>query len=255
MRREIFSDHRFKIMMTLLIVIVGSLDLWASFHWERGGKAGIAGTFAVELGKADENYRLPIKKLQSGSPLSIAGASVGDAIKFDHIGDHGRALDTREWIGLTIYKQASPLYGEHFLLQPKENPEVTNNPMIASATTFLQLLTTYLVIVIVSLLSWRQASNVPLRFLALAMLTMVMDTVLDLIPGGGLQDFLTTYVNPIQLFVGYVFFSYFCLIYPAEQAHWRKAWVRVGFCLYLFMYAAYALYHLLNALEYLPWLI
>jgi signal transduction histidine kinase/CheY-like chemotaxis protein/HPt (histidine-containing phosphotransfer) domain-containing protein len=85
------------------------------------------------------------------------------------------------------------------------------------------------------------------------MLVIIPDTFIPYLPGGVLQDFLSIYLFPIELFVGYVFFTYFCLIFPESRPHWRLPWVRYGFYAYAGLFASYTLYHIFLKLGMLPW--
>lgn len=238
--------------MLTLVAVFGVLDLWASSYWQSKAVPHIAAELGATFGTPNRDYRLPIEQLKPESPLSHLGAKLGDHVKFDHVGDQARLLTLGDRIGLRLYRSgANSDQGEHHQLVAI--PKNLRHAEIWSAVALLQFATTFIAIFIISMLVWRHANSVPMRALAIAMMAIIPDTFIIYFPGGALQDFLTLYVFPIELFVGYVFFTYFCLVFPESRPHWRLPAVRVVFFLYALCFASYTFCHIFLKLELLPW--
>lgn len=244
--------------MLSLVLIFGLLDLWANMNWQRAAVPGVAAELGVEFGAPDQAYRLPIVKLQDDSPLLKAGAREGDHVVFARTADAGRLLGTDEQIALSLFRHTfahaeanAPETGEPLLLRPI--PKKLQHTEIWQAITIVQFATSYLALVIIAILVLRHYKSIPMRALAFAMMAIVPDTFIAFLPGGALQNFLSVVLFPVELFVGYVFFTYFCLIFPENDAHWRHAWVRRGFVVYAALFACYTVYHILLQSGLLPW--
>ena len=248
--------------MLSLVLVFGILDIWANNHWRRAAAPGIAAELGVEFGAPDKAYRLPIEKLEMDSPLVKAGAKKGDHVVFARTADAGRLLGTDEQIELSLFRHTvahgeedvaadAPEVGEKLVVQPI--PKKLLHTDIWQAITIVQFATSYLALAIITVLVLRHTKNIPMRVLAFAMMAIVPDTFIAFLPGGAIQNFLSIVLFPIELFVGYVFFTYFCLIFPESDAHWRHLWVRRGFFLYAALFAIYTVYHILLQSGLLPW--
>ncbi len=270
MAKALLSHLRFKILMLTLVAVFGVLDLWASSYWQRSAGPKIAAELGATFGAPDRYYRLPIEQLKPESPLLQAGARVGDHVVFDRIGDESRLLAMEDRIGLRWYpaNQASAQVksahqgaevsqhvtqhvSQHLILQPI--PKNLRHAEIWLAITLTQFATTFIALFIISMLVLRHANSMPMRVLAIAMLAIIPDTFIPYLPSGDLQDFLTLYVFPIELFVGYVFFTYFCLVFPESRPHWRLASVRLLFYVYALCFASYTFCYIFLKLGILPW--
>ncbi|MBC3807230.1 response regulator [Undibacterium seohonense] len=252
MTKAILSNLQYKMLMLTLLAVFGVLDLWASSFWQNKGVPHIAAEIGATFGAPNRDYRLPIEQLKPESSLSALGAQRGDLVKFDHVGDQARLLTMADQIGLRLYRAgANSDQGEHHQLAVI--PKNLHHADIWSAVALLQFATTFIAIFIISMLVCRHANSVPMRALAIAMMAIIPDTFIIYFPGGALQDFLTLYVFPIELFVGYVFFTYFCLVFPESRPHWRLPAVRVVFYLYALCFASYTFCHIFLKLELLPW--
>lgn len=244
--------------MLSLVLVFGLLDLWANMNWQRAAVPGVAAELGVEFGAPDQAYRLPIEKLQEDSPLSKAGAKVGDHVVFARTADASRLLGTDELIALSLFRHTwsheesdASEVGETLSLQPI--PKKLQHTDIWQAITVVQFATSYLALVIITILVLRHPKSIPMRALAFAMMAIVPDTFIAFLPGGVVQNVLAIVLFPLELFVGYVFFTYFCLIFPESDAHWRHGWVRRGFFVYAALFACYTLYHILLQSGWLPW--
>ncbi|MBY0574758.1 MAG: response regulator, partial [Undibacterium sp.] len=186
------------------------------------------------------------------SPLLKEGVKVGDHVIFDHVGDQSRLLALDDQVGLLWFPaNAMPDQARH--LQLRTIPKNLHPVEIWLAVTLLQFATTFIAIFIILMLVWRHPNSVPMRALALAMMAIIPDTFISYLPGGVFQDILTLYLFPIELFVGYVLFTYFCLIFPESRPHWRLPWVRRLFYAYVLCFASFTLCHIFLNLELLPW--
>ncbi|MBC3833409.1 response regulator [Undibacterium amnicola] len=252
MTKALLTNLQFKILMLTLVLVFGVLDFWASSYWQRSAAPNIAAELGVTFSAPDRQYRLPIEHLKPDSPLYKAGARVGDHLVFDHIGDESRLLAMDDQISLRWYRANEPTdRGQHLLVQPI--PKNLRHAEIWLAITLTQFATTFIALFIISMLVWQHTNSVPMRVLAIAMLAIIPDTFIPYLPGGALQDFLTLYVFPIELFVGYVFFTYFCLIFPESRPHWRLRSVRLLFYAYVVCFASYIFCHIFLKLGMLPW--
>lgn len=252
MTKASLSQLQFKILMLVLLLMFGALDLQASREWQRAAAPGVAADLGVVFGARDREFRLPIEKLQDQSPLLKAGAKPGDKVVFDRPGDEGRFLTPEDRVGIKLYRaKQTPANPEHLQLQPVLKN--LRHAEIWQLTFLFQLATTYIALFIIAALVWRYSNSMPMRALALAMLAIIPDTIIPYLPGGALQDLLSIYLFPIELFVGYVFFTYFCLIFPEDRPHWRLPAVRLLFYVYALCFACFALCQILLKLEMLPW--
>lgn len=252
MKSALLSNTQFKTLMFSLVLIFGALNMWATSQWERAAAPRVAAELGVVLGAPDQNYRLPIEKMTTASSLATVGAQVGDHVIFENPGDDGRLLARDDRVVLRLYRASSDkAVFEKVTVQPvlKNLAHAT----IWQAITVVQFATTYIALIIIALISWRHLASCAMRILAIAMIVIIPDTFIPYLPGGVLQDFLSVYLFPIELFVGYVFFTYFCLIFPEDRPHWRLAWVRYGFYVYAGLFAMYTVYHIFLKLEMLPW--
>lgn len=247
--------------MLSLVVVFGLLDLWANNYWQRAAAPGVAAELGVVFGTPDQAYRLPIEKLQADSPLAKLGAKAGDHVVFARTADASRLLGTDEQIALSLFRhtaahdesdvsEVSEL-GEAVVVRPI--PKKLLHTDIWRAITMVQFATSYLALAIIAVLVLRHTKSIPMRALSFAMLAIVPDTFIAFLPGGALQNFLSVVLFPLELFVGYVFFTYFCLIFPESDAHWRNDWVRRGFAVYVALFACYTVYHILLQSGLLPW--
>nr|WP_315485750.1 response regulator [uncultured Undibacterium sp.] len=252
MKSTILSNTQFKALMFSLVLLFGVLNIWATTHWERAAAPQVAAELGVVFGAPDQSYRLPIEKIIPSSPLAAIGAKVGDYVIFENPGDDGRLLAREDRVALRLYRGSSDKnVFEAVSVQP-----VLKNLAHASAwqaITLVQFATTYIALLIIAIISWRHLASSAMRILAIAMLVIIPDTFIPYLPGGELQDFLSVYLFPIELFVGYVFFTYFCLIFPEDRPHWRLSWVRYGFYVYAGIFASYTVYHIFLKLGMLPW--
>ena len=110
------------------------------------------------------------------------------------------------------------------------------------AITLVQFATTYIALFIITMLALRHAGSIPMRVLSFAMLAIVPDTFISYLPWD--HKILSVYLFPIEVFVGYVYFTYFCLIFPEGRPHWDKAGTLGFLCLrvhFLVSYNAYIL--------------
>ncbi|MBC3872982.1 ATP-binding protein [Undibacterium flavidum] len=258
MTKALLSNLQFKILMLSLVVIFGVLDFWASSYWQRSAAPQVAAELGVTFGTPDKNYRLPIEKLSAASPLLLAGAKPGDLIVFDRLGDQSRLLVVDDRVGVRWFKvsasdKTDPPESAAIHLQLQPIPKNLRYADILLGITLTQFSTTFIALFIICMLVWRHANSVPMRALAFAVLAIIPDTFIPFLPGGALQDFLTVFVFPIELFVGYVYFTYFCLIFPEDRPHWRLSSVRWLFYVYVLCFASYTLCHILIKLGMLPW--
>jgi len=252
MTKALLTNLQFKILMLTLVLAFGVLDIWASSYWQRSAAPSVAAELGATFLAPDRQYRLPIEHLKPDSPLYKAGARIGDHVVFDHIGDESRLLAMDEQISLRWYPLNDATdQGQYLHLQPI--PKNLRHAEIWLATTLTQFATTFIALFIISMLVWQHANSVPMRALAIAMLAIIPDTFIPYLPGGALQDFMTLYVFPIELFVGYVFFTYFCLIFPESRPHWRLRSVRMLFYVYAVCFASYTFCHIFLKLGMLPW--
>jgi len=252
MKTALLTNTQFKTLMISLVLIFGVLNIWASTQWERAAAPAVAAELGVVFGAADKNYRLPIEKLNPNSPLALAGAKLGDHVVFENSGDDGRLLARQDQIALRLYRNQADIENfEPLVVQPmlKNLAHAT----VWQAITIVQFATTYIALLIIGLIAWRHPASCAMRILAIAMLVIIPDTFIPYLPGGALQEWLSVYLFPIELFVGYVFFTYFCLIFPESRPHWDIPWVRFGFYLYAGLFASYTVYHILLKLGMLPW--
>ncbi|MBR7801555.1 hybrid sensor histidine kinase/response regulator [Undibacterium fentianense] len=247
-----FSDWHYKIVMLTLVVVLGILDIWASSQWQRKAAPLVAGEIGAIFGVPDRHYRLPIEKLEPGSPLLKAGAKVGDRVVFEQLGDQSRLLSLDEQVRLWWFPsgETTPV-GKLLVLSP--HPKNLRHAEIWLSVTLLQFATTFIAMFIILMLVRRHANSTPMRALAMAMMAIIPDTFITYLPGGALQNWLTAYLFPIELFVGYVFFTYFCLIFPESRPHWRLRWVRIVFYIYALFFASYTCCYIAQNLELLPW--
>ncbi len=242
--------------MLSLVLFFGVLDIWGSLYWQRAAGPGIAAELGITLGTPDRDYRLPIEAIQSYSPLQQHQVKLGDRLVFEHAGDENRLFSVEDTVGMYLYRNtkvsgsggAAPEY-----LQIKPVPKMIRHAEFWRAITLVQFATTYIALFIITLLVWRHPGNVPMRVLSFAMLAIVPDTFISFLPCGVLQDFLSVYLFPIEVFVGYVYFTYFCLIFPEGRPHWNKPWVRWGFYLYVGLFATYTITYILLRVGLLPW--
>lgn len=246
------SNSQFRVLILSLVLFFGVLDVWGSMHWQRAAGPGYAADLKVALGAADRYYRLPIERLATDSPLSAHGAKPGDAIVFEHPGDDGRLYSVHDEIGVYLFRQAQPVTATPEYLKLKPVAKELQQTQGWQAITLVQFATTYIALFIITMLALRHAGSIPMRVLSFAMLAIVPDTFISYLPCGPLQDFLSVYLFPIEVFVGYVYFTYFCLIFPEGRPHWDKAWVRWGFYVYACIFASYTIAYILVRVGWLP---
>ncbi|MFC0348887.1 ATP-binding protein [Undibacterium danionis] len=238
--------------MLTLIVLLSVLNIWANSRWQHMVTRQITAELGANFGTPNREHRLPIVGLNPESHLAKAGAKIGDHVVFDHVGDQSRYLLIDEQVGLRWFPSDAVVeQGQHLQL-----PLILKRVPHFEAwfgVTLIQFATSFVVIFIILMLVWRHANSVPMRVLAIAMMAIIPDIFIPYLPNGALQDFLTVYVFPIELFVGYVFFTYFCLIFPENRPHWRLSWVRVLFYVYALCFASYTFCLIFLQLGMLPW--
>lgn len=249
MKKAIFTKAQYQFLMLSLVLIFGVLNVWGSFGWERLGAPNVAADLGLVTGVPDRYCRRTIDQIKPESPLASLGARAGDQILFKNPGDVSRLIAMGERVDIQLFRQERSYpelngfpQGEPHQVYP--SAKNWRHSDIWSSIAIVQFATSYIALVIITLLVLRHADNVPMRVLALAMMAVVPDTFIAYLPGSPLQDFLTTYLFPIELFVGYVFFAYFCLIFPEGNPHWRFAWVRRLFFVYAFLFACYVVFHI-----------
>lgn len=238
--------------MFSLVLFFGSLNIWGSLHWQRAAGPGVAGDLGLVLASADRDYRLPIETITTRSPLLPYGVKPGDRIVFEHPGDEGRLFAVDDRIGIYLFRQDHSGKPQPEYLEVQPVPKQLKQAEVWQAISLVQFATTYIVLFIIGMLAWKHAASVPMRVLSVAMLAIVPDTFISYLPCGPLQDFLAVYVFPIEVFVGYVYFTYFCLIFPEGRRHWDKAWVRYGFYVYVALFASYTIAYILVRIGWLP---
>lgn len=251
MKKALLSDMQFKITMLSLLVVFAVLDVWASTYWERASVPGVAADLGAVFATPDQDYRLPIVRLSPNSALTRMGAMEGDHVVFDSRGDEGRLLAVGEQVGLTLYRAHRPQLAEHVYL-PTIPKKVTHSDTM-QIVNLVQFATTFMVLLIIGMIVLQHSNNAPMRALAFAMLAIIPDTFIGYLPSGAIQDFLEVFLFPIELLIGYVYFTYFCLIFPEGRAHWNLKWVRLTFYCYAVLFASYSFYYIFFRLGLLPW--
>lgn len=256
MNKPFLSNAQFKTLMLSLVLFFGVLDIWGSFYWQRAAGPGVAADLGAVLGAPDRQYRLPVENIYPGSPLLQHGIQPGDRFVFEHPGDENRLFSVDDNIGVYLYRQSSSdgakqSAPEYIQLKPvaKKIPQSE----MWQAITLVQFATTYIALLIITWIVIRHPGSVPMRVLAFAMLAIIPDTFISFLPCGPLQDFLSVYLFPVEVFVGYVYFTYFCLIFPEGRPHWNKPWVRWGFYVYVALFATYTISYILLRVGLLPW--
>lgn len=252
MKTPLLSNLQFRLLMFSLVLFFGAIAVWGSFYWQRAAGTGVAGHLGVAFAAADRDYRLPIESISADSPLQQYGVQVGDRIVFEHPGDEGRLFTVDDRVGIYLFRKAanSMAAPEHLRVQPI--PKILKQAEVWQAITLVQFATSYIALFIIVMLAWKHVSSVPMRILSIAMLAIVPDTFIPYLPCGPLQDFLAVFVFPIEVFVGYVYFTYFCLIFPEDRRLWDKTWVRYGFYVYVALFASYTITYILVRMGWLP---
>lgn len=224
MNKQMLSIFQWRCLLVVLGLLVLSLDIWASMHWERSAVAFRVGTLGVSLGAPDRDNFRPIVKIADGSPLSALSATPGNAIKFDHPEDSLRVLSTDEPVGLTL---RTGLQFRHALLTPMPDPLVVNQPFLAKAGAFVTWAQVFITLLLAMIIGWSRADSTAMRVFALILLNNSPFSVWNILPSGTLSYLLVDF-RLVNLWIVYVGFAYFSLIYPEELGYRWGQWTRRG---------------------------
>jgi hypothetical protein len=233
MNKSLLSVNQWKCLLVALCLYCAGINLWAVVNWERFTTPGVAGTLHVTLGVPDPDYRLPILTLDPRSPLAQAGAKPGDTLVFDHAGDVKREMAAGEAIGATWYAANQ---ARHVVLTTVAAPDVVRSPREAWLIYVMDRVGIWSSLLLGLLIGFRRAEDSSMRVFALMFISKSLDVNYAL-PGGAFQSFLTQNADPLLAWVSYVSLTFFALVFPQGESHWRLAWARRLFKLYALLFA------------------
>lgn len=207
MNKQMLSIFQWRCLLVVLGLLLLSLDVWASMHWERSAVAFRVGTLGVSLGAPDRNNYRQIVKIADGSPLLSLSATPGSAIKFDHPEDSLRVLSTDEPVGLTlrIGRQF-----EHAFLTPMPDPLVLNQPFLAKAGAFVTWAQLFITLLLAMLIGWIRAASTAMRVFALLLLNNSPFSLWNILPSGTLSYLLVDF----RLVNLWIVLRRLCLFFP-----------------------------------------
>ena len=221
---------QWKLFLVLLALLALTLDAWSAFYWKRGTLPEASGTLAAEFGPAFDDYRRPILKIASDSPLSKAGAKVGDSIKYDAPADRYRHLGVDDEVGVRVFSGDKVT---HVLLKPIPDPNVAKHPTVALITSMLGWLSTCAALIIAMLIGIRRAESVTMRMFSLALMAVCFDDPLLQLPSTALGGVPVLVFYPLAFSIIYVGFAFVTLSLAEGGSHWRHAWIRRTFWTYV----------------------
>ena len=174
-----------RVLLLALCTITALLNLWALPQWQRGMLHESSGTLGARLGPTDQDHRFPVLALAPDSPLLMAGARVGDRLRYAHTGDQIRQLGTDEWVSVTLYTEG----GERRLsVRPVPNPAMPADGRRA-LTQGAVWAATLINLGIAIVLALRRSADPAVRALCLALLLSSWDVFPVRLPAGAAQNF------------------------------------------------------------------
>ncbi|MES2128271.1 MAG: hypothetical protein V4463_13455 [Pseudomonadota bacterium] len=222
MNKQVLSIMQWRCLLIVLGMLVLSLDIWASSHWERSAIALRVGTLGISLGTPDRSSFRQIMKIADGSPLLALSAAPGDAIKFDQPEDALRVLSTDEPVGLTLQ---TAFQSRHELVKPIPDPLIVNQPILAKFGALVTWAQVFITLLLAMLIGWSRADSTAMRVFALVLLNNSPFSLWNILPSGPLPNLLVDF-RLVNLWVVYVGFAYFSMIYPEELGHQWGKWTR-----------------------------
>jgi signal transduction histidine kinase/ActR/RegA family two-component response regulator len=228
------STQRWRLLLMTLVVACALLQAWAVPRLPLAYDPAIRGSLDLTMGPTMAGRARAITGLGERSPLSRAGAQLGDLLVFDHPSDGWRLLGAEEAIGLTLTRGD---LRRHVEVRAVGDPERDALPVAVITLTYFAA--RLIALVVGGLIAWRQAASPPLRVLAAVFLSISIVSLYAFWPPGLFNDYVAILVNAVDSFVLYVGFVYFCLAYPAEHPHWRSTAVRRVFRAFFIANALY----------------
>jgi hypothetical protein len=231
------SARRWKYALLVLAAIIGLVDLWCLSTWQRSFDPRVRGTLLAGFDPAiqPEGWQ-SIAKLEAGSPLRAAGASVGDAVRFRHRGEAWlRRFGTDERIDLELRSNG---VARALTLQP-----VPDSGFVASRVIpgYLSILLARLFSLLIgALLALRRPDSPAIRGLAVYLILSSANGWYSL-PAGELREQGVVWLNPLLGDIAGMGGLWFALQVQGDGSFWKRQSARLPVILVLFALVATSL--------------
>lgn len=162
----------------------------------------------------------PVLEVSPGTPAASAGLAAGDWLIFDRFGDKRRKLGADESVGMKVVTGGQP---RHLLVRATPIERVQT---LTKFNYFLSQVNSLLFLVLALLIGLRKPESLPARLLSLALMSELANFLINILPGGEIQNLTTTVLRPINIFVVYSSFLLFTMTFPDGSAKRQPVWVR-----------------------------
>lgn len=191
-------------------------------NWQRSSAEHLAGTLGISKGAPDHHLRRPIVALAPDSPLRTIGAQVGDSFEFAHRSDAYRSLGTDESVPLNLYRGEQ---SRQVLVRAVAVP-----PSAAATQIWINFLInglmTLICLVLGVMVGMRGANDRAMRILSLVLLIPTLAFLRTNLPGGVVNEVVSSFLVPLGAWIGYCAFVFFALQFPAHAPLLRYRGVR-----------------------------
>jgi hypothetical protein len=223
---------QWKFLLLLLGLYFLVLDVRGLVNWRPALDPTVAGTLGVVLAEPGPGNRQRIDGMETWSPLTTAGARVGDIVLFDHLGDSqsnlgpgtpNRTLGTADSIGVTITDGDQ---STHVWIKPVRSRNFL--PSEALLTWICGWAERLITLAVGLLIAVRRSESRPMRWLALSLMV-ESGYGAYFLPSGPTLNFMVEGGYALCDWARSIGLLYFILNLPEERPPSRHLWVRGGF--------------------------
>jgi hypothetical protein len=209
------TAQRWRIALLALALVVTVSALWSIAYWPRSIDPAVRGTLLATVDAAVQPGGWQrITRIDPGSPLSTAGAGVGDDVRFRWRGEAWlRRFGTDERISVE-WRPAGAESVRALVLQPVSEAKFV--PAVAVPGYVAAWLTRLVALAIGALLVWRRADSPGVRALALALIVSGLDAYR--MPSGWLREQFVMWLGPFIDDVGGIATLWFAFRVQGNQS-------------------------------------
>jgi hypothetical protein len=209
-----------KAFILALGVAFGAMIVWAACYSERSITPGRAGSLGIKVGDGKAGPMFPVLEVSPGTPAASVGLKAGNWIVFDRLGDKRRKLGADESVGIQVVSDAP---SRHLLVRVTPIERVQS---LTKINYFLSQANSMLFLVLALLIGLRKPESLPARLLSLALMSELANFLINVLPGGEIQNLTTTILRPLNIFVVYSSFLLFTMTFPDGSTKRQPVWVR-----------------------------
>ena len=208
--------QRWKVGLLVLAAVVALANLWSMSTWQRSLDSQVRGTLLAGFEVAQPGGWQRIDKLDVASPLRMAGAAVGDAVRFSRRGEAWlRRFGTDERIELEL-RTAGRI--RTLTLQPIQDLKSSSKQFVSGYVSIWGA--RWLSLLIGALLALRRPDSPAIRGLAVSLI--LGSAAPYSLPPGALREQSVVWLSPFLEDIAGMGGLWFAFQVQSDQPIWRK---------------------------------